>query len=136
MEQRHVVCGACRASVTMFVWHVIDAAQYPDLKRQLLADTVNVVPCPACGRRCRCDIPVRYDDPVLGFAVQFVPAAARSDFSFLQLCTEGGTLPSRSTDSASALGAERDAHVVFSMAEMIRYVVFRDRISDFARRTY
>lgn len=136
MERRDIACGTCRTSVSMYVWHTLDVTEYPDLKRQLLADTVNVVPCPACGRRCRCDIPIRYDDPLLGFAVQFIPAGYRTDPAFLQLCTEAGTLPASQTRTADVFGAEREPHVVFSMDEMIRYVVFRDRISDHARRRY
>ena len=136
MERRDVACYACQTSVSIYVWHVLDVAEYPDLKRQLLADTVNVVPCPTCSRRCRCDIPLRYDDPVIGFAVQFIPDRYRTDPDFLQLCTDAGTLPAGDPRPTDVIGAEREPHVVFSMDEMIRYVVFRDRITAFARRRY
>ena len=136
MEQRDVTCMACDVTISLWAWHVLDVTQYPDLKRQLLADAVNAVPCTRCGRMCRCEIPVRYEDRTLGFSVQYVPASHRRDPHFLRLCDEVGALRTDASTSSTlntALGATR---VVFAMDELIRYVVFRDRISAHARRRY
>lgn len=136
MEQRQVICGTCHVTVSLFAWHVLDVAQYPDLKRQVLADGINAIPCPTCGRTCRCEIPVRYEDRTLGFSVQYIPAANRRDPAFLRLCDGTGALRTTAIGASDALGMNRVPHVVFAMDELIRYVVFRDRISAYARGRY
>jgi len=136
MEQRQVTCGTCHVTVSLFAWHVLDVAQYPDLKRQVLADVINAVRCPTCGRTCRCEIPVRYEDRTLGFSVQYIPAANRSDPAFLRLCDGAGALRTAAIDGSEELAMNPAPHVVFAMDELIRYVVFRDRISAFARGRY
>lgn len=135
MERRDVRCTACNMPVTIFAWLVIDVAQYPDLKRQLLQGHMNVAPCPACSRACSLDVPVLYRDPGLGFAVQYVPAQHRLHPSFLRMCTPEGQLvaPSTADDRDERSNALRSPHIVFAMEEMRNYVAFRDRISIFGR---
>ena len=130
-----VLCKACHTPVTIFGWLVIDVAQYPDLKRQLLQGFMNVAPCPACSRPCSLEVPVLYRDATLGFAVQYIPAQHRSHPSFLRMCTPDGRMATPSTtghgDAPSTM--MQTPHVVFAMDEMMAYVQFRDRISIFGR---
>ena len=136
MEHREVACGTCHVTVSVFAWHVLDVTQYPDLKRQVLADTTNTVPCPTCGRACRCEIPVLYADRTLGFSVQYIPAAHRRDPHFLHMCDAAGVIRTALPPSHDTNAIRPTPHVVFAMDELIRYVVFRDRISAHARGRY
>ena len=136
MEQRQVTCANCDVTMSLFAWHVLDVADYPDLKRQVLADAINAVSCPTCGRTCRCDIPVRYEDRTLGFIVQFIPAAHRCDPHFLNLCDDAGVLRTPAARTPATTTMLDAPHVVFAMDELIRYVVFRDRTSALARGRY
>jgi hypothetical protein len=138
MERCERPCLACGTPVEMYVWHVIDAIEYPDLKRQLLNGDVNVLPCPTCTRLCAFEIPLLYRDATLGFSVQYVPERFRTTPHFLRMYLANGTprSPPRLTQTAPAAQATTSHHLVFALDEMIRYVTFRDRIWLRSRSTF
>lgn len=138
LEQREVHCRSCHTRLTIFAWLVIDAAQYPDLKRQLLNGHMNVAPCPNCSRPCTLDVPVLYRDAILGFAVQFIPPEHRFHPNFLSMCSPDGQIrvPPAEGDGGGPSAGALVPHIVFAMEEMRWYVAFRDRISIYARPGY
>lgn len=68
-----VSCPNCGSPARARVYHIIDAAEQPELKEALLAGQLNLFQCPSCGAAGAMDAPLVYHDPEKELLLAYVP---------------------------------------------------------------
>jgi hypothetical protein len=128
-------CPECHQTKTVMVWQSLNADVSPEAREQLLQGKVNVFECEACGQTFPIAAPLLYHDMARRFLVQFHPFQSVDDPDFLARFDSDGR-DTTFLEAAGKIPASGDVeymkhpHVVFSMAELVRYVLFRERLFD------
>jgi hypothetical protein len=125
-------CPRCSAKQKVSVYDSINVSVDPDLKEKLFKGEINVCQCEKCDQAIFVPNPLLYHDMEKELMVQFYPFQAIGDKDFLQqFSKEGGysnemvkRLPKGLRD------AMRRIHFVFDMAELIRFVLFREKLYE------
>lgn len=124
-----IECPKCGAKQTETVWESINATINPDLKEKLIQGQINVFHCQKCREEAFVSIPLLYHDMTRKFCVQFYP------FEWLRYdrCLEDFTwdadlnIPFPMPKYTDFM---KRTHIVFDMNELVRYVIFRDKLSE------
>jgi len=127
-----VECQACGSKQNVEIFESINVTNQPELKEKLFQGQLNIFTCDKCSHKAMVDIPVLYNDMQRKFSVQYYPSRWIFDDSFLNEFTKQGE-PAWTRDGRvpeKVMGYLKWTHIVFSMDELIRYVMFRDRISE------
>lgn len=120
----------------MTVWQSLNAQVSPDAKDELFAGNINVFRCASCGLEASLAASFMYHDMELGFVAQYFPfdLVEQNDDSIFRSYNPDGTMkldlpfnPVLQEKSAYLL----KPHIVFSMDELIRYVIYRDKLALF-----
>jgi len=132
-ELLEVECPSCRIPQDIVIWQTIHVAESPELKEQLITGAINYFSCTACDFEGFVTAPLLYNDRKEEICVQYVPVEYCEDTDFLQRTfSQDGRMRNGQAGTTSPLPAERSPvqhpHIVFSMDELIRYVLFRDRL--------
>ncbi len=132
-----VVCPKCEREQTVVIWDSLNADITPEAKEALFNGEINAFVCEGCGEHIMISIPLLYHDMKRQFTVQYFPFDAVKDVGFIKrFGTDGidkqaeetfAEMPAAIKDSA---GYMRHPHTVFSMAELVRYIIFRERIFE------
>ncbi len=131
-----VRCPSCGHEDQVEVWRSLNTSLDPDAKELLLAHQVNVFRCPSCGYESLIDIDFLYHDPERQFCVQFYPFDRLADDGFLANFNLEGRPQVRLPEHIkvpSSMAYLTSPHIVFDMAELVRYIAFRDRLHELAR---
>jgi hypothetical protein len=129
MSRKEVVavkCPQCGMDQQITMYRSINVTADPELKRALFEGHVNTFDCQACrahvwmGRDS-----LLYHDMKKAIAVWYWPPTSLEDKDFLQQFKSDGKLKSPGIKLKSAL---KDVHIVFDWDEMLRYIVFRERL--------
>ena len=116
------------------IWRSINVTRDPELKEELFTGKINYFTCSSCDFEGFISAPLVYDDMEQKICVNYVPVEYLDDEEYLrESFTEEGTIRlNLPADTAHIADTEyfRAAHIVFSMAELIRYVLFRDRLGQ------
>ena len=136
-EEKELPCPACAATGTTTIWSSLNVTLNPEAKEDLFRGDFNLFRCASCGFEGLLPVPFLYNDMDNRFMVQFYPAEALEDDSFYQMFTPDGKLDLGVGSASEASPFSQllpmfmgDFHVVFSMEELVRYVTFRDRLSE------
>lgn len=130
-------CPACQHRQTVIVWESLNADISPEARRALFEGRINVFECEACGQTFPIAVPLLYHDMSRRFLVQFYPFEAFDD-SFLDRFDGNGN-DSRFAETCGVMNLSlgdgdfsymKNAHIVFHMGELVRYVLFRERLFD------
>ncbi len=128
LEQAGTVgCPDCGREQEIQIWRSINVSARPELKTMLFEGKINIFECPSCGSKARIAVPLMYHDMDRQYCVHYVPPEDLDDTT-LGMFEKDGTL------RADLPEYMRAQHIVFEMSEMIRYVLFRDRLSDYHER--
>ena len=127
-----IECPRCGIKSKMEIWHALNAQLNPEAKEKLLKDELNLFHCGTCGFEGFAPVRLLYHDMGKKFFVQFFPFSEISDNKLLDQFTENaeldpldGLVPEQDTPDYS-----RKIHYVFSMDELVRYVIFRDMLEE------
>ena len=127
-------CPSCRAKQDIMIWKYLDTAVDPDAKEQLFTGKINYFSCTSCDFEGFITAPLVYHDSDKKFIARYVPVEYFEDEEFLRLSfsADGRSHPGPHDGDACIpdLPYSNDAHIVFSMTELIRYVLFRDRLGQ------
>ena len=117
-------CPSCRAKQDLVVWQSVDVTCDPELKEQL----------PSCRFEGFITAPLAYFDREKKVCATYVPVEYLEDEAYLKatFTPEGTARPDLQDDTARVAGitSRQETHIVFSMTELIRYVLFRDRLGQ------
>jgi hypothetical protein len=143
-----VGCLRCGTRQSSLIFRTINVRVDPQLKNDLLNGSINRFHCTKCGSESSLPIDLLYHDPDQGFWVQYLPFNWRErDGQWLSRFTRDGEMrvggsselgePYKRFIDACATRSQtsyvaRSPHIVFSMDELVRYVVFRDRLFHLA----
>ena len=130
-----VECPECHNVQEVTVWDSLNSKLDPQAKEELIKGNINFFCCQKCGAEALIPVKLLYHDMERRFCVQYFPPERLDDESFFENFTKDGQLSSPYGDMPRlAAMIEKvspyfeSLHVVFSMEELIRYIVFRDKL--------
>jgi hypothetical protein len=123
-SEMEVTCPSCDQSFTITVYHSINAALEPDLRRRLLDLELNMGICEVCGEKAFMPVPILYHDPVRQFGVMFHPD--NQDFLGPEEMSEVFTAEGKMAEEVPFY----DPHIVLSIGEMLRYIQLRETLYE------
>ena len=131
-------CPKCGHEQTVVVWESLNADVSPEARESLFEGNINKFLCESCGAEAMISSALMYHDMKRRFVVQFFPFAAIDDAEFLERFQTDGTdrIVTNALGFAQpegmglALEYMRNPHIVFDMGELVRYVLFRERVFD------
>lgn len=127
-------CPKCNTKSPLTVHRSINATSNPELRQALIEGKINFFSCSHCDQRGYVLVSLLYHDMERGFLVQYHPFPAVRSSEFLkQFDTHG-----RAKLDLAQLGGRlnrrlhyfTDIHIVFDMAELVRYIIFREKLYD------
>jgi hypothetical protein len=133
-------CPGCGREQSVVVWESLNADLSPRAREELFEGKINVFVCESCGKRAMISIPLLYHEMTRRFAVQFFPFDATEDNEFLRRFDRSGS-QGATVEAVARVSPRRkrdlaylyDPHVVLDMGELVRYVLFRERVFDVQR---
>jgi hypothetical protein len=132
-----LTCPECQHQQTAIIWDSLNADVSPEAREELPRGRINVFDCDGCGQKFAIPVPLLYHDMARKFLVQFYPFEAFDD-AFLGRFDDNGR-DIRFVDTCGAMNASegdggfsymKNPHIVFDMGELVRYVLFRERLFD------
>jgi hypothetical protein len=120
------------------LWESIDADPDADARLALFEARINRFDCPACDFDALVPVPLLYHDRRRQYVAQFFPFGLLEEQEFVARFTADGRDRKVAEAFEQALAARKippgaepmQPHVVFDMAELVRYVLFRERVFD------
>lgn len=137
-REEEIPCPRCGRSQTVTLWDAIDADPDPEARTALLEAQVNRFDCGGCDFDALVPVPLLYHDRRRQFVVQYFPFGLIDDDEFADRFTADGRDRRVLEAFERALAAKKippgaepaEPHVVFDMVELVRYVLFRERVFD------
>jgi hypothetical protein len=137
MSQKHsieVECPGCKATVNVTVWSSLNATLEPEAKSDLFQGKINHFQCPHCNHTAFLQASFLYHDMEHKFCVHYFPFESLEEEGFFENFLPNGKLNfSLPDDKLPRTGYMKDTHIVFSMIELIQYVIFRDKLREAKR---
>ena len=132
-EQLEMKCPQCGAQQKVTVWKTLDIKADPAAKDALFAWEINVFLCSQCDFRAQMPVSLLYHDADRQFGIQYYPMDSLGSEPFYeQFGRDGEHFAENGSDELPAY--LRKPHIVFDMAEMMRYIVFREVAFEKGRR--
>lgn len=137
-REEEIACPKCGQAQTVTIWESIDADPDPEARAALLEARVNRFDCPACEFDALVPLPLLYHDRKRQYVVQFFPFGWLNEPEFVDRFSADGRDRQVAEEFERALKAKKlppgaepvEPHIVFEMAELVRYVLFRERVFD------
>jgi hypothetical protein len=111
------------------VWTRVDSHD-PDGTSDLMAQRLNVFVCPHCGCMALLDVSLTYVDQDLSYCIHYVCKRDLARDAFYASVTKQGRFI-RDQAGTSGEAHTTDAHIVFSMREVLAYIHFRDQCARY-----
>lgn len=122
-ETIEIKCPRCGAAQSATVWKTLDRSSDPGVRDALFGWEVNVFACKECDFRAQMPVGLLYVDPDKRFSVQYYPMdSIGSDEFYANFHKDGEPVVDCQPDIKP--------HLVFDMAEMMRYIAFREIAFD------
>lgn len=133
-QEHRLKCPQCGAEQDVLVYSSINVTIDPSLRDRLLAAELNLLTCHACGNNALIDTSLLYHDMEKQFCVQYYPQDSINDADFIKQFDQDGN--PKDWGMAGPLAGPQFAvpqylsrpHIVFDLNEMIRYILFRERL--------
>jgi hypothetical protein len=127
-----VICPHCKNRQSVSAWDSINVTLNPELRESLFSRKLNLFECDGCGQNALLTIPLLYHDMKRQFCIQFFPFENSQNGSggLVEWFTEDGK---PRIEGLPEMGIGKylfEPHIVLSMNEMIRYVLFRENLHD------
>ncbi len=133
-NQIEVECPSCRTRQDIRIWQAIDAARNKEVREQLITGRINYLYCSSCQFEGEIAAPLLYYDTEKRFCARYVPVEYLDDEEYVArtFMPDGTVRAGGFADEDPSLDTDyfRHAHIVFSLPELIRYVLFRERVSQ------
>lgn len=127
-----VSCPNCLEEQSVIVWETLNATLNPEAKQELFENRINLFVCIECGFELQLSAELLYHDMKKEFCVLYYPFEGVDRGGLVGKFNEHGGLSGRSRgfneEEGKAYDYMKDIHVVFSMEELVRYVIFRDKL--------
>ena len=129
VSSHELECSHCGFKQNVNIWESINVSLDPDLRQRLFQGQINVFKCQKCEKETFISVPLFYHDMEKGFSVQFFPLDWLQDESLLlDAFTREGELNTGLFQLPETSDYIKRTHIVFDMDELLRYVVFREKL--------
>ena len=119
-----IKCPKCITEQSAFIFGSINVSNDPNLKELLFQGQINNFKCEKCGTEATISTPLFYHDMNKQILVQFFPPDLIENDNFLEhFIKEIEAIYSRYPYA-------KQTHIVFDMTELLRYIIFRDRLHE------
>ena len=135
-EPRIIGCPNCGTELKTIIWSSLNVLLDREAKNDLLAGRINCIQCTNCDFEAFIPVPFLYHDQENKFCVQYFPFEDIDEKDFFDNFLSNGKLNIYSKNillKHLTPDYMKDAHIVFSMEELIRYVIFKDKLKDFKK---
>jgi predicted RNA-binding Zn-ribbon protein involved in translation (DUF1610 family) len=122
-------CPKCGINQTVTIWDSINVTEDPDLKEKLLKGEINIFRCQKCGDEAVIPMPLLYHDMEKRFFIQYYPFSWIESENFFEGFNKEGELDVKRLPRRLRNHFKK-AQIVFDMEELLRYVIFRDRLNE------
>lgn len=137
-REEEIPCPRCGNVQKLTLWESIDAVPDPAAREALFEAQVNRYDCPQCDFDALVPVSLLYHDRRRQFVAQYHPFGLLDEAAFVGRFTADGRDRKVAEEFDRALAERRippgaepmDPHVVFDMAELVRYILFRERVFD------
>ncbi len=137
-RQEEIPCPRCGKPQTLTLWESIDADPDPGARAALFDAQINRFDCPSCEFDALVPVPLLYHDRRRQFVVQFFPFGLLDEKEFVGRFSADGRDLRVVEAFEEALAAKKippgaeplNPHLVFDMTELVRYILFRERVFD------
>lgn len=129
MDSHSITCPHCGNVQESVMWTTINVSNEPSLKKMLMEGMINTFVCKKCHEKRFIAIPLLYHDMDQKFCVQYYPTQVLDD-EFLRQFNADGSYAFKDMSPAIAGSYIAHPHIVFDMAEMVRYIMFRDKLRE------
>ncbi|MFZ2037979.1 MAG: CpXC domain-containing protein [Dehalococcoidales bacterium] len=131
-----IKCPLCGNKVRVILYDTINATLSPKKREELLQGKINVVECPSCKKIFKVGKTLLYHDMERNFMVWYYPFESIKHRKFFDEFSTDGYL----NDDSALVEEEipeytKNVHYVFSMDEMIRYILFREKLAKVKKKT-
>jgi DNA-directed RNA polymerase subunit RPC12/RpoP len=129
-ESYKIKCPLCGKRVMVILCDTINATLNPKKRLELLKGNINIPECPACKKTFKVSKSLLYHDMERNFMVWYYPFESIKHRRFFDEFSADGHL-----DDNAGLAEEeipeyaKNVHYVFSMDEMVRYILFREKLA-------
>ena len=125
-----IECPRCSSQREVMVWSTINIQLSPEVKEELLEAKTNLFQCEMCSFEQTVPVALMYHDMEKEFCVYFLPFSSMEWENISSEFTVDARLNLRRTGVENPPDYFRNVHIVFSMDELVRYVVFRDKLAQ------
>jgi predicted nucleic-acid-binding Zn-ribbon protein len=129
-----LACPKCGNAQRVQIWQSLNVSIDPEEQQRLFEGRMNVLECSKCGNKTFVNVPFVYHDMHRQFYVQYLPfESLEDDAVFFQFQFQENGFPSVEDDEDMGIPLDsyfRTQHVVFDMAELVRYIIFRERLFE------
>ncbi|HWR96940.1 MAG TPA: CpXC domain-containing protein [Candidatus Methanoperedens sp.] len=138
-REEEIGCPRCGGTQTVTLWDSIDADPDPGARAALLEAKINRFDCQSCDFDALVPVPLLYHDRRRQFVVQYFPFGWLDEKEFVARFTSDGRDRQVLEAFEKAVAAKKlppgaepaEPHLVFDMAELVRFILFRERVFDF-----
>ena len=133
MTQRAVIdldCPKCGAKGKVIIYQSINVSLDPSLREKLLVGKINIFHCPKCEQNSFISVPLLYHDMDRKFMVQFFPFSLIEEKNFLAQFTRDAEMIETQMLPRKLRQIYKRTQVVFDMGELVRYVIFREKLCE------
>ncbi|MEO8614400.1 MAG: CpXC domain-containing protein [Luteolibacter sp.] len=128
---QEITCPECEAVQPATIWTTVNVTLEPEMRDVTMDRRLNVFCCEKCGQMASLDVSVMYHDMTRNYAIQYINLKDMKSENYYKNIRHDGTLalPSLVNEMVKKAGGGDylfRPHIVFSMNEMICYIVFRD----------
>jgi len=128
-RMEEIDCPKCGRKQAETVWDTINVTLNPELKEKLFQGEINRFRCKGCGNEAFVSLPLLYHDMDKKYCVQYYPVDWLEYDQILDNFTREGDL-NIPLPVTKTLEYMEKIHVVFEMEELVRYIIFRDKLSE------
>lgn len=139
-EEIDMECPQCGSMTKITLWSSLNVDVDPWAKEELLQGNLNLFRCPSCKAEGFLPVPFLYNDMNSQVCIQYVPFELLVEGNLLEMFNRKGQFKIADSMTIGPPGDELfnmdymlNPHVVFDINELIRYVLFRDRLNENAR---
>lgn len=125
-EKIEMKCPRCEALQVVTAWKLLDVKLDPAAKDALFAWEINIFSCDKCDFRAQMPVSLLYLDTDREFRIRYYPMDALGNEEFYKSFKKNGSPVETHEDAISSPEHSQLPHIVFDMAEMMRYIVFRE----------
>lgn len=133
MSIRHtqeITCPDCGNIQSSPIWTTVNVTLEPEMREVTMSRRLNVFCCDQCDHMASLDVSVMYHDMTRKYAIQYINLGDMKTQDYYRSIRKNGTmvLPALAAGMMERTGADYlvRPHIVFSMNELVCYILFRD----------